>query len=79
MPIYEYHCQNCGERVEILLRAEGETPRCPNCGSLLLRKLFSAPYVMSKGREHPAGTTCCGREERCATPPCSTGEECRRR
>lgn len=79
MPIYEYRCQNCGERVEVWLRSGGETPHCPNCGSLLLRKLFSAPYVMSKGREHSAGTTCCGRAERCTTPPCSPDGEYRRR
>lgn len=77
MPIYEYRCQNCGKRVEILLHTGGETPRCPNCGSTLLEKLFSAPYVMS-GQRLP-GRTCCGREERCATRACSTGEECRRR
>lgn len=79
MPIYEYRCQNCGERVEVWLRSWGEEPRCPNCESALLQKLFSAPYVISRGRPHPAGTTCCGQEERCATPPCPTGEECRRR
>jgi len=77
MPIYEYLCNNCGERVELLLRSGGETPLCPNCGSPLLKKLFSAPHRMSERR--PSGRTCCGREERCATPPCSTGEECRRR
>ncbi len=79
MPIYEYLCRECGERVEVWLRSGGERPHCPNCGSPLLKKLFSAPYVMSKGREHPVGTTCCGREERCATPPCSPDGECRRR
>lgn len=77
MPIYEYRCQNCGERVEVWLRSGGETPHCPNCDSTLLERLFSAPYVIS-GQRLP-GHTCCGREERCATPPCSTGEECRRR
>jgi len=78
MPIYEYHCKSCGERVEALVHFETNTPpACPNCGSPLLEKLLSAPYVM-KGERRPAGLTCCGREERCETPPCSTGGTCRR-
>jgi len=78
MPIYEYSCQNCGQQVEILVRSTtSEPPLCPNCGSTLLEKLFSTPYVMT-GESRPAGRTCCGREERCGTPPCSIGETCRR-
>jgi hypothetical protein len=41
-------------------------------------KLFSAPSVISRWRQPSGGGTCCGREERCAAPPCSTGEVCRR-
>jgi hypothetical protein len=63
--------------VEVWLRSWGEEPRCPNCGSTILQKLFSAPHIVREQR--PSGSTCCGREERCATPPCSTGEECGRR
>ncbi len=77
MPIYEYRCQDCGKRVEMLLRSGDESPRCPSCGSALLEKLISTPYVLSGGRL--PGRTCCGQEERCATPPCSTEEGCRRR
>ena len=78
MPIYEYRCQNCGEKVEVLVRMGTSTPpACPNCGNPLLEKLFSAPYVM-RGGGRPAGLTCCGREERCEAPPCSTDGLCRR-
>jgi len=79
MPIYEYRCKNCGERMEVLVRSgTSSTPTCPNCGSSLLEKLLSAPYVM-KGERHPAGLTCCGQEERCNAPPCSTDQVCGRR
>lgn len=79
MPIYEYRCENCGEQVEVLVRSRtSASPTCPNCGSSLLEKLLSVPYVM-KGERHPAGLTCCGQEERCESPPCSTDEVCRRR
>ena len=44
MPIYEYRCSNCGERVEVLVRSETSAPpTCPNCGSTLLDKLLSVP------------------------------------
>lgn len=79
MPIYEYHCVSCGEQVEVLVRSETSIPpTCPNCGSSLLEKLLSAPYVM-RGERRPAGRTCCGREERCEAPPCSTDQVCGRR
>jgi putative FmdB family regulatory protein len=78
MPLYEYRCENCGERVEVLVRSKSISPTCPNCGSPRLEKLLSVPYVMS-GERRPAGLTCCGRDERCEAPPCSTDEVCRRR
>jgi len=94
MPIYEYRCGNCGERVEVLVRPStgrrGEpvepsghrsgsgAPSCPECGSPLSEKLFSAPNVINRWGQPSGGGTCCGREERCAAPPCSTGETCRR-
>jgi putative FmdB family regulatory protein len=78
MPIYEYLCRNCGERVEVLVRSGSGAPSCPQCGSPLLEKLFSAPNVISRWGQPSGNGTCCGREERCATPPCSTGEVCRR-
>lgn len=75
MPIYEYRCGNCGERVEVLVRSKNDEPRCPNCGSTLLEKLISAPHVM-RGNPRPSGRTCCGRDERCDAPPCSTRGTC---
>ncbi len=71
MPVYEYRCNNCEEQVEMLVRSESTRLACPICGSLDLEKLLSVPYVMT-GERRPAGQTCCGREERCQAPPCST-------
>ena len=78
MPIYEYLCGNCGERVEVLIRSGGGEPSCPQCGSPLSEKLLSVPNVISRWGQPSGDGTCCGREERCAAPPCSTGEICRR-
>jgi len=72
MPVYEYRCENCGEQIEVLVRSGASTTlTCPNCGSPRLEKLLSVPYVIS-GERRPAGLTCCGRDERCEAPPCST-------
>jgi putative FmdB family regulatory protein len=77
MPIYEYRCQDCGESFEILVRGRTEIA-CPYCGSALLSKLLSVPYLSSGRTARRAGQTCCGREERCSAPPCSDGGTCRR-
>ena len=77
MPIYEYHCSTCGQRVEVLVRSSGTSPHCPDCDNPLTDKLFSVPHVLSAETRRPAGHTCCGQEERCDRPPCSGGGGCR--
>ena len=77
MPIYEYRCRNCDRAFEVLVRG-GKTVACPRCGSSLVDKLISAPFVSSGQGARRLGHTCCGREERCAAPPCFEGGTCRR-
>lgn len=49
MPIYEYQCEACGERVELLQRFEDPPPAaCAHCGGAM-RKLLSAPAFQFKG------------------------------
>jgi putative FmdB family regulatory protein len=79
MPIYEYRCTNCGEKADVLVRFGEDIPSCPTCGSPLLEKLLSAPYVMRGDSARTKGRTCCGQEERCDTPPCTTERGCRRK
>ncbi len=78
MPIYEYRCGGCGARVEVLVRSGSEAPRCPHCGAPLTDKLLSAAFASSGQTARQAGHTCCGREERCDRPPCSSGDSCAR-
>ena len=40
MPIYEFACDRCGAAFEELTGA-GETPRCPECSSPDVRRLYS--------------------------------------
>ena len=82
MPIYEYECQQCRNITEIYQKTSSKVPvSCENCGSMDTVKLFSVPGVVKVAdySHHSSnGTTCCGRTERCDTPPCSVGETCRK-
>ena len=78
MPIYEFKCVECGAVTEVLMRGEDNgKPRCEGCGSPQVQKIISAFHSVSRG-SNPGGTTCCGRDERCDTPPCSGDSGCRR-
>lgn len=46
MPIYEYECQGCESRFEVLVRS-ADVPACPTCGSEALERVFSLPRVQS--------------------------------
>lgn len=46
MPLYDYACDACGARFELLVRA-GAAPACPTCGSEALERLPTLPAVRS--------------------------------
>lgn len=49
MPLYEYECQSCGERVEVLQRVGAPAIGvCDACGGEL-KRLLSAPAFQFKG------------------------------
>ncbi|HWO84037.1 MAG TPA: zinc ribbon domain-containing protein [Solirubrobacterales bacterium] len=48
MPIYEFECEECGERFEELVAA-GEVIACPSCGARRSRRLYSE--VSPPGRQ----------------------------
>ena len=49
MPLYEYQCAQCSERVEIIQRhSDPPYTHCPKCGGEM-KKLFSAPAIQFKG------------------------------
>jgi putative FmdB family regulatory protein len=78
MPIYEYRCLKCGRISEIFLHSlNSQNVQCPACGSYKLDRLLSASYTL-KTNASTHGTTCCGKTERCETPPCSSSDTCRR-
>lgn len=75
MPIYEYRCSACGAEAEVLVRGEA-MPVCPQCGAQLTKRLPSVPARVPSRVMREPGHTCCGRDERCDTPPCSVAEGC---
>ena len=49
MPLYEYACQSCGDRVEIIQKiSDPPYSHCPKCGGEM-RKLISSPAIQFKG------------------------------
>ena len=80
MPIYEYRCKECEKVSEILVGVvvKDEAIVCQHCGSTNLEKLLSASVGFIRESSFPKGATCCGRETRCDTPPCSDDGVCRR-
>jgi putative FmdB family regulatory protein len=53
MPLYEYTCEDCQERSELLIMGETE-PVCPRCGSKRLHKEFST-FAAHGGDTRAAG------------------------
>ena len=49
MPLYEYVCDDCKRKTEVLQRMKERPLRiCPHCGGKL-KKAFSAPAIQFKG------------------------------
>ncbi len=63
MPLYEYQCEECGDRFERLvsLRESARGGKCPKCGSGSVRRLMSV------------FATAGGKSEASECPTCPTG------
>ena len=49
MPLYEYQCDSCGHRFELIRKFTDPPPEaCPKCGGRVT-KLFSSPAIQFKG------------------------------
>ncbi|MCS7182457.1 MAG: zinc ribbon domain-containing protein [Thermoanaerobaculum sp.] len=51
MPLYEYRCEACGHRFELLQRmgAGSQGVKCPACGSEAVKRLLSTFASMQSG------------------------------
>ena len=63
MPIYEYHCRDCGKEFEKLMRFSDpkiDSPECPHCNSEHTLKRLSTVAAFSAGRSHSTSAANCG-------------------
>src|SRR5919206_379977 len=50
MPLYEYKCDNCGQRFELIQKfSDPPAETCPKCGSGPVHKQMSSPAIQFKG------------------------------
>lgn len=50
MPLYEYECDACGGRFEVIQKFSDPTPEaCEKCGKGPVRRLMSSPAIQFKG------------------------------
>ena len=50
MPLYEYECDACGERFELIQKfSDGPPEACPKCGKGPVQRLVSSPAFQFKG------------------------------
>lgn len=70
MPLYEFHCAQCGRDSEVLVRStEWAGTPCPHCGSTQLEKKLSTFASTSAGAEPEP--VCTGTPHSCGL--CGTG------
>ena len=68
MPLYEYACPKCGERIEMIRRfSDPPEAACPKCGAEM-RKLISSPAIQFKGSgfyktDYPSGSASAPKSE----------------
>jgi putative FmdB family regulatory protein len=69
MPIYEYKCQDCGNRFEKLVRraAEADGVECPSCGQKHLTQELSVFAAHANGGGKAADMPVCP-SGRCSNP-----------
>ncbi|NLF40336.1 zinc ribbon domain-containing protein [bacterium] len=60
MPIYSYHCKDCGSENELLVArvADRDRQACPACGSMKMTRLLAAFSVGASSREPQCAGTC---------------------
>lgn len=66
MPIYEYQCTQCGEKIEVIqsVGEDGSKLICPKCNTRNPRRLLSSFYSPGSGKTESSEISC---------PTCSSG------
>ena len=71
MPLYEYECDSCGHRFEVIQKfSDAPIDTCPTCGKSV-HKLMSSPAIQFKGTGWYI-TDYAKKSDSATTPPSST-------
>ena len=71
MPVYEFECEECGERFEELTASDTPEIPCPSCGARRTRRLLSP---VSPASRQPRGARVRGDESRRREREAARGE-----
>lgn len=70
MPIYEYICQNCQKRFEVLVSLNSKAKvTCPDCSSDRVKRMVSSFGIGGGGSRIKGGSGSCSS---CSSHSCST-------
>lgn len=70
MPIYEFYCENCQKKLEVLVRlGSQEKITCPNCSSDRVKRLVSSFGIGGGGSRVKNNSSGCST---CSSHSCST-------
>ena len=68
MPIFEYLCEDCGNKFEKLVRRDTDEILCPSCGQSHLEQQYSSFAAHANGRDSMANSMPSCPSGMCATP-----------
>ncbi len=54
MPLYDFHCNECGHEFEALVRPQDPPAKCPSCQSTTVEKLLSGFALHTEDRHRAA-------------------------
>ena len=54
MPLFDFHCTQCGHEFEALVRAQDPPATCPSCRSTAVEKLLSGFALHTEDRHRAA-------------------------
>ncbi len=71
MPIFEFHCQKCGNDFEKIVFNQNNKVQCPGCNSSKVEKKVSA-FSFKSGSKFVAASSKSGGCSSCSSHHCST-------
>ncbi|MEW6456477.1 MAG: zinc ribbon domain-containing protein [Acidobacteriota bacterium] len=71
MPIYEFSCNECNEKFEVIILKSDQIIECPKCKGKSLKKLYS-PFGIAGGDKFESSVSSSNSCSSCKMTSCST-------